>query len=300
MTDATQDNSTAVESTEATTTESQAAESLQLLGAATQPTETAPVEAREAPATPEEIASFVSGLSEDIRAEKSLQSFKDVDALAKSYVELNKAFGKRLQDMTEDEVATYYGKLGRPETPEGYEIAGAAEGDDISKQLAQVAFDNGISKDALHALSESYSELISEQVKMQQSQQQLSQEEQVKQIKEEFGAAFDERITLANNALKEFGGDELIQAIQQSGMGNNPALVKAFSEVGKLIAEDRPVGKQDTAKFGMTPAEASEKIAQLYKDDTFMQRWKSPTDPGHKSAVEQIESLYRIKSGQKV
>ena len=292
MTESTQDNSSAVETT---TTENQVEteSTTNILGSET------PQPEPEAAPTQQEIDGFVSTLTEDLKSEKSLQSFKDVNSLAKSYVELNKAFGKRVTDLTGDELNEYYAKLGRPESPDQYEIAATGEDDTIAPEMAKIAFENGISKDAMKNLSEAYSEMINEHVKLQESQQLQAQEESIKAIKQEFGSAFESRVKLANDAIREFGGQELIDTINKHNLGNEPALVKAFSEIGKLIAEDKPVGKQDIAKFGMTPSEAANKIANLYADDAFLTRWKDQSHPGHAEAVKQIESLYKIKSGMK-
>jgi hypothetical protein len=36
----------------------------------------------------------------------------------------------------------------------------------------------------------------------------------------------------------EFGGDELKQVLNESGLGNHPALFKAFAKIGKAMSED--------------------------------------------------------------
>ena len=49
---------------------------------------------------------------------------------------------------------------------------------------------------------------------------------------------------------------------------------------------------------GMTPDEAAQEIATLFKDQAFLTRWRNPTSQGHAEAKEKMNKLYRIKSGQ--
>ena len=117
-------------------------------------------------------------------------------------------------------------------------------------------------------------------------------------LKKEFGSAFDERTSLATTALNEFGGQEVKEVINQYGLNNNPALVKMFAELGKLTSEGKmSVDKSATsAQFGMTPAEASSKIAEKISDKAFMKRYYSQTDPHHDDAFRELEQLYKLKN----
>ena len=119
-------------------------------------------------------------------------------------------------------------------------------------------------------------------------------------MKQEFGSAFDERTALASTALNEFGGDAVKEVINQHGLNNNPALVKMFAEIGKLTAEGNMSTDSNAtpAHFGVTPAEASTKIAEKFADKAFMERWRTVAHPGHNDAVAEIEQLYRVKNSK--
>ena len=55
----------------------------------------------------------------------------------------------------------------------------------------------------------------------------------------EFGKAnFDANITAAKKALTHFGGKEVGKLLDASGFGNNPAIVKMFTAIGKAMGED--------------------------------------------------------------
>jgi hypothetical protein len=60
----------------------------------------------------------------------------------------------------------------------------------------------------------------------------------VKTDKELGGTALDGNIRLAQSALTKFGTPELRAALDTTGMGNHPEVVRVFTRIGKAMAED--------------------------------------------------------------
>jgi hypothetical protein len=54
------------------------------------------------------------------------------------------------------------------------------------------------------------------------------------------GEAFDKNAGIAAAALDKFGSPELIEFLNDTGAGNNPALVKFVWQIGKMVVEDQP------------------------------------------------------------
>ena len=79
------------------------------------------------------VANWRDSLSEDIRDNESLSKFTDIGALAKSYINAEQMIGKDkiVIPSTEDEWSNAYQKLGRPDSPDGYEI-GKVEGLEVN------------------------------------------------------------------------------------------------------------------------------------------------------------------------
>ena len=125
---------------------------------------------------------------------------------------------------------------------------------------------------------------------------QIHQEEQASQLKKDFGPAFDERVTLANRALKEFGGDDAVNAIAEAGLQNNPVLVKLLANAGELLAEGSFTSGQQAGKFGMTSEEATQQISKLRSDPEFMKHYTNAGSSSHRNAAAQLEDLYKIKT----
>lgn len=52
------------------------------------------------------------------------------------------------------------------------------------------------------------------------------------------GANYDANVQTALKAVHAFASPELVQLLNDSGLGNHPAMVKAFLRIGKAISED--------------------------------------------------------------
>jgi hypothetical protein len=52
------------------------------------------------------------------------------------------------------------------------------------------------------------------------------------------GRNFQTSMAVAARAVDRFGGERLREALNSTGAGNNPAVVRAFYEIGRLIQED--------------------------------------------------------------
>lgn len=68
------------------------------------------------------------------------------------------------------------------------------------------------------------------------------------------GAQMNERVAVAVKALDRFGSPDLRKALEETGMGNHPEIVRAFYRVGLAISEDtlvtsttKAAGQKDAA-----------------------------------------------------
>lgn len=59
--------------------------------------------------------------------------------------------------------------------------------------------------------------------------------------KEFGGAKFDENIALAKKAKAAFGNDEFSKVLDQTGVGNNPEMIRFLVKVAKTIKEDEVI-----------------------------------------------------------
>lgn len=239
-----------------------------------------------------------ASLPDDLKSAKSLQSIKSVEDLAKGFVNAQSVIGRRFEDLTDDQKRDYYSTMGRPEDASGYELQNP-EGLEVDKDMMDwyrsKAHEYGLPKEAAEKLYQDYVSKEMEGGAKLQELQAIQMKEQVDQLKKDFGPAFNERVTLANRALKEFGGEEAVAAIAQSGLANHPALVKLLANAGETLAEGKFTSGSSTGKFGMTSEEATRQIDSLRRDPEFMKHYANPASPKHKEAAEKLQDFYKIK-----
>lgn len=229
----------------------------------TEPTNTTPTqEASKASAdpkpsevTPENTPppSWRESLSEDVKKSesfKSLEKIKDVDNLALSYINAEKRLGKSVSIPDKEDSEGWskiYEKLGRPEKPEEYDLSGIENADKLDgsdpliSNFKEWAHGYGLNNRQASGLVDKFLSMSSEM----NSKMQEGMASDEKELRKEFGNHFDERTALANETLKSLvergngNWDRVSKALEETGMANQPDLVKALSAMGHMMRQDR-------------------------------------------------------------
>tara|TARA_R100000900_G_scaffold144615_1_gene128919 strand:- start:2739 stop:3512 length:774 start_codon:yes stop_codon:yes gene_type:complete len=195
-------------------------------------------------------------LPEDLSNEPSLRNFDDVGKLAKSYVNLVKKMGVPSEQLvklpTNGDYTEVYNQLGRPSDPAGYEIDIS---NDLNKDYAENAHKLGLSKDQAREIYN----WISTKHQQQESQQKDLYQEQVRQgvdsLRKEWGNNFDAETQIAKQAFLQLADAEMVQTMEESGLGNSPQMIKLFNRVGQILKEDGML--QNDVAFGDSGGRAS-------------------------------------------
>lgn len=238
-----------------------------------------------------------TSLPEDLRAEKSFEKFKGVPDLAKSYVEIQKTMGSAIRvpkaDAPAEEYDALYARLGRPESPEKYEFKRptVAEGvkydEDMEKAFKGIAHKNGLSTRQAQGILDSYNELQAGRM----SKFTGAMEEGVTGLKKEWGQSFDRNIELARQSVRKLGGDEMVSLLEETGLGNHPAMIKFFSKMGEQIAEDQMIlGDTPPNPAGADAIQA--KINAIRQDPKHAYNDKRAIPAAHEAALKEMSKLY--------
>lgn len=250
------------------------------------------------PSQPEvSVADWKSQLAEDLREHKALAQYKDINGVAKSLLHAQHLLGKRFDELSPDELDSYYTKLGRPEQADGYKIEvpenANPEGIQWYKNLAHKA---GLTEKQAKEVFGEYMNFENQIREQHMANLQKARDDSIASLKSEFGAGFEKQLSFAKRAVQEYGGEDLKAALDQTGLGDNPALVKAFARIGKELTESNLAVGSNPAQFGLTPSEAQNKINTLLNDPNFKKRYYNAHVQGHKEAVKEIQELYKLKS----
>lgn len=142
------------------------------------------------------------------------------------------------------------------ELPEGYEL-----NQEVSEEFTAYARELNLPQDkAQAAVSMGVKLLENAQAKQAEAyaQQISAWRNEVTNDKEIGGPALAENLSYAAKVLDTYAPD-LRAVLDETGMGNHPAFVKAFVKIGKAISEDRLVGGAQQA-----PGAALDPAAKLF------------------------------------
>ena len=242
------------------------------------------------------LAINMESLPDDIRHEPVLKNFKSWDALAKSYVHANRKLGvpsDQLMQIPQGENADWngvYKAMGRPDTPEQYELNGTGEmADNFRNQAHQL----GLSQKQASELMNWYSEVQSGVDSSDDEDFAKEQVQWVADLQKEWGDSYIKNTKLAERAFRQFGSEDALEVMNATGLGSHPALVKMFSQIGQFLAEDGQLtGNQQGRIGGITPGSAKTRIDELLNDKDFTTRYYDQYHPRHQDAVNQMQRLY--------
>ena len=263
--------------------------------------------------TPAEVASgsgsrseFLQQLPEEIRDHPSLQSINDVGNLGLSFVNAQRLIGADKiplpKNPTEDDLSNIYSKLGRPDEPSGYAIQ--ADGQILTEgdvnTYTDIAHKLGLSKTQANGILDYYRSSI-QQTTEAMSKDAQQQKQQIEQnLKAEWGADFDAKVSQANRAVADIAGQDLLDMVLEDGtkVGNHPAFIKAFASFADF---KNSVTKEDTisensVNYRMSPADAKAKIDTIMNDRSHAY-WDRKNPVARDKAVKEVQDLYEMLNG---
>lgn len=124
----------------------------------------------------------------------------------------------------------------------------------VADKFAEVAGKHQISQEAAQEIMASMSQTLNEVQAEALTALRGQWREQVIADQEIGGDKLNESLATAKKALTQFGGDEMLQLLEESGFGDHPAVIRTFNKIGKAISEDSFVAAGQRASAPVTPA----------------------------------------------
>ncbi len=256
--------------------------------------------------TPPESGSVVQdwrvGLPDELKAEKSLESFKDIGGLAKSYVEAQKMIGGSIripkEDAKPEEWDAFYAKLGRPAKVEEYGVRppeqmpdGVTWNSGLTDWFLKSAHSAGLSKTQATKIIKEWNERESSQA----HEMVKDIGGQIAKLKDSWGDQFEGRVELGIRGIERLlpkeDADKFKELMDKTGLGNHPVLLKLAYEVGKMLKEDGYI-IGDGAGGALSAQGILDKIASIRADKAHP--FNDLKNPGHQKAVDEMKHLYDL------
>jgi len=193
-----------------------------------------------------------------------LGRFKSQNGLAKSYLELFKRMERTVaipgENAKPEEVEAFYKRLGRPDSPDGYELEtvylpdGVTKADMGEENFKKIAHKLGLTKAQAKELHKWAVDTSLDQVKQVRQVAEQKKREASEVLRKEYGLDYDKKIALMGQVNRKFGGDEWIQFLNE-GPGNDPRLIRVLVKIGESISEDTLVQGRPPGATGLEERE---------------------------------------------
>jgi hypothetical protein len=242
---------------------------------------------------------WYESLSEDLKGSESLKKFKDVEGLAKSYLEVEHLAHSKVpnEKSKPEEWERFYNMLGRPEKPEGYAIQkpealppGVEWDDEMVGKFKEIAHKVGLTKHQAEALTKFHTDMLTEQAQSYWTPERGMAALQSK-LKDE--SVVKEYVATLQRGVKSLGNEDFEDFLNTTGAGNDPRMLAFLHSVGSKLAEDASPPGQG-APGGTSVEEAKGEIARIKNDRAH------PYHKGDLAALREMENLYKVAFGTKV
>lgn len=238
-------------------------------------------------------ASIPQEIGSDPEAMGSLAKVEDLPGLIKSYVSSQKMIGGSVRvpkdEDSPEEWDKFYGKMGRPEKVEGYKITrpqlqeGLTYDEALEKGFLENAHKIGLSQRQAQNLVDWFNGYQGQLFGTMKGKV----EEGKKTLETEWGQNFEKNLDRAHKVLSDFGDDDVVNAITQSGLNYHPAFIKMMVKIGEVLSEDGLVRGQ---KGGLSDAsEAQRKIDEIRSD--LQHPYNNPNHPFYRKAQDEMVEL---------
>lgn len=251
-------------------------------------------------------------LPEDIRADASFKDIKDLGGLARSFLNAQKKLGVPADQLLRipakgDEKGwdEFYGRLGRPESPDKYALTppkGKEWNEDdkaFHNAMLPILHKMGATQEQADAISQafrSYGEQLNQKLDQAVKAKIATA---TKALKDDWGAAYDQRLGRGVAGLAYFAKEagvkleDLGPELDRGELGNRPALLKVLDHIGNLLEEDGLIGRAEGTDGAKSPVEAQQAIAAKRADKEFQKAYRDKRHPGHADAVKEMQALYQ-------
>jgi|TARA_R100001530_G_scaffold32974_1_gene25884 hypothetical protein len=256
--------------------------------------------------TPEQIQDdWKAGLSDDLRADKSLENIKDISSLAKSYIHAQRLVGADKIPVpnkfaTEKDWDAVYEKLGRPKTADEYKY-NLSEDQKVDtealKNFSSQAHKLGLLPTQAQGMVNYYNEMVGKQLADAESISTSQREKAMTELKTEWGQAYDQKLQKANTVVSSVFPKGIMSINLEDGtkLGDHSEVIKAFAALGEKMGEDDII-KSDGPVY-MTPKQIEKQIGELQQ--TGSAYWDK-NHPNHDTAVQEVQTLIQKKNNEEV
>jgi len=279
----------------------------------TVPVEQATTETAQPVATPTTVAktdtptqSWKDSISEEYRKDPNIEKFTEADALAKSYINAVRMIGQDkisipTKNSTQEVWDEAYSKLGRPESPDKYNLKIESEvvkmDDNAIKSFAEQSHKLGLNNQQAEGILEFYKNNMEGTAQQSKIDTETAQAQSEQQLRQEWGRDFDAKVQQAGALAKANINPEVLDMTLSNGtrLGDHPEIIKGFAKIAGMMSEDKIVTTE--SEDVNTVADIESEISAI-TNDTDGPYWNKQ-HPDHDKMVQQVYTLREMLNADK-
>ena len=100
-------------------------------------------------------------------------------------------------------------------------------------------------------------------------------------MRKEYGKQFDGNISAARGLIEKFGNEEAAKALEDSGLGNNPHVIRMMVKIAGQFTEDGKIHLGEAQPNILSPTEAKAEVDKIMADKKGAY-WNPPDERGQK------------------
>ncbi len=242
------------------------------------PTETPPLGGALGAPPPESLPAaptwraLLDSLPEEIRSAPYLQNHESFEAFTRDSVGQHRLIGfekiaRPTADSTEEDWNVFHDAMGRPEDPTKYDLGDFAPPENLEwdegfqKDMIEDLWKSGASQRQVNEVVRAYATRQSARQRNVNELLQQSRLETTNLLKQKWGLDYDQRASMADDVMSEIFGEnaKLVgEILLPNGrmLGNEPAIIESFFNLGKRMIEHQMIGEKQVAAPSLSPAEA--------------------------------------------
>lgn len=250
--------------------------------------------------------SWREALPSDLRDDPSLSPIETLGGLAKSYISAQKMIGADKivapnEHTTDEQWQTIYNRLGRPEAADKYELqVGDKDNAEFATKFKEIAHKSGLSNKQVGDLFKWYNEESNGQSNAMLAKDTEARTQKLNAFKQSLGEGFDPFLNVGATALNELEKKDdfkgITEWVDNTGLGDDPMLLKIMNLVGQSFMEDQVVKSGNITGFSnKSVADLDADIASLRSNPA----WLDAQHPEHKIVHEKMTKLHEMKTKNK-
>ena len=243
-------------------------------------------------------SSWKDSISEEYRADPSIEKFTEIDALAKSYINATKMIGQDkivipTKNSTQEAWDEAYAKLGRPESADKYALDVKSDvvpfDETAIKSFAEQSHKLGLNNKQAQGILEFYKNNMEGSAQQAKIDTETAQSQAEQELRQEWGRDFEGKVKQAGALAKANINPEILDMTLSNGvrLGDHPEIIKGFAKIAGMMSEDKIVATE--SENVNTIADIESEISAI-TNDTNGPYWNKQ-HPDHDKMVQQVYTL---------